>query len=55
MVFYDQNFKPNDPAHGWNGYHHGKLMLPAVFVYYARILLIDGRELLYKGDITLVR
>ena len=55
MVFRDVNFQPNDPKHGWNGYHHGKLMTPAVFVYYAEIELIDGRTLLFKGDITIVR
>ncbi len=55
MVFTDGNFQPNDPAHGWGGRLHGKLMDPAVFVYYAEILLIDGRVLLYKGDVTLVR
>ncbi len=55
MVFYDRNFQPNDPAHGWNGYHQGKLMVPAVFAYYAKILLIDGRVLMYKGDVTLLR
>lgn len=55
MVFQDRNFMPNDPRHGWDGYFHGKLMNPAVFVYFAEIELIDGRRLLYKGDITLVR
>lgn len=55
MVFTDSNFQPNDPAHGWSGYHNGRLMTPAVFVYYAEISLIDGRRLLYKGDVTLVR
>jgi gliding motility-associated-like protein len=55
MVFTDSNFQPNDPAHGWTGYHNGRLMTPAVFVYYAEISLIDGRKLLYKGDVTLVR
>ncbi|MFM8372815.1 MAG: gliding motility-associated C-terminal domain-containing protein, partial [Bacteroidota bacterium] len=55
MVFTDANFQPNDPAHGWTGYHNGRLMTPAVFVYYAEISLIDGRKLLYKGDVTLVR
>jgi len=55
MVFSDQNFQPNDPAHGWNGRHKDKLLVPAVFVYYAEIRLIDGRVLLYKGDVTLVR
>ncbi|MDO8367239.1 MAG: gliding motility-associated C-terminal domain-containing protein [Saprospiraceae bacterium] len=55
MVFTDQNFQPNDPSHGWNGRHKDKLMTPAVFVYYAEIRLIDGRVLLFKGDVTLVR
>lgn len=55
MVFTDSNFQPNDPAHGWDGRLRGKLMVPAVFVYYAEIRLIDGRVLLYKGDVTLVQ
>jgi hypothetical protein len=55
MVFQRRNFQPNDPRFGWDGYFNGKLMNPAVFVYYAEIELIDGRRLLYKGDITLVR
>ncbi len=55
MVFTDQNFQPNDLSHGWNGRAKGLLMVSAVFVYYAEIRLIDGRVLLYKGDVTLVR
>ena len=55
MVFTDSDFQPNDPAHGWDGRLRGKLMVPAVFVYYAEIRLIDGRVLLYKGDVTLVQ
>lgn len=54
MVFRDYNFQPNDPKHGWDGFRDGKIMDPAVFVYYAEIELIDGRKLLYKGDVTLV-
>jgi gliding motility-associated-like protein len=55
MVFQDKNFLPNDPAHGWDGRINGKDMMPAVFVYWSEIELIDGRRILYKGDITLVR
>lgn len=55
MVFQDRNFQPNDPAHGWDGRVGGKAQTPAVFVYFAEIKLIDGRTLLYKGDVTLVR
>ncbi len=55
MVFQDRNFLPNDPAHGWDGRVNGKNLTPAVFVYWSEIELIDGRRILYKGDITLVR
>lgn len=55
MVFQARNFQPNDPAYGWNGRLQGRLMDPAVFAYYAEIQMIDGRVLLYKGDVTLVR
>ncbi len=55
MVFQAQNFQPNDPKYGWDGRFRGNLLNPAVFVYYAEIELVDGRRLLYKGDVTLVR
>lgn len=55
MVFEDYNFQPNDPAHGWDGFNKGKLLPPAVFVYTAEALMIDGRIILLKGDITIVR
>lgn len=55
MIFTDGGFMPNDPAHGWTGRFRGKMMDPAVFVYYAEIRLIDGRVLLFKGDVTLVQ
>jgi hypothetical protein len=55
MVFQDYNFQPNDPGHGWNGQLNNKYLTPGVFVYYAEVLLIDGRIILFKGDVTLVR
>lgn len=54
-VFEAYNFPPNNPAYGWNGYHRGKLLSPAVFVYYAEVEMIDGTLHLIKGDVTLVR
>jgi gliding motility-associated-like protein len=54
-VFSASNFQPNDPAYGWDGVHGGKPMQPGVFVYYIEIRLIDGRKLLLKGDVTIVR
>ncbi len=57
MVHQATNFQPNDPSYGWKGQlgSTGKPLTPAVFVYYAVIELIDGRILLYEGDVTLVR
>ncbi|HOY06432.1 MAG TPA: choice-of-anchor L domain-containing protein [Saprospiraceae bacterium] len=55
MVFERENFPPNDPQFGWNGRIKGKLMDPAVFVYYAVVDIIDGRIVVKMGDITLVK
>lgn len=55
MVFQRQNFQPNIPDLGWDGTHNGNPMNPGVFAYYAEIKMIDGRTLLYKGDVTIVR
>ncbi|MBP6185460.1 MAG: choice-of-anchor L domain-containing protein [Saprospiraceae bacterium] len=53
-VFKAENFQPNDETYGWNGLHQGETMNPAVFVYYAKVRLIDGRILTIKGDVNLM-
>jgi len=55
MMFSDEDFSPNDRAHGWDGTHRGVFMDPGVFVYYAEVLLIDGRLIKFKGDVSLLR
>jgi len=55
LVHEAENFEPNDPNLGWDGYLRGKVMDPAVFVYYAEVELIDGTVIFLKGDITLLR
>jgi gliding motility-associated-like protein len=55
LVFQNYNFQPNDPSEGWDGRLNDRSLSPAVFVYYAEVKLIDGRIILYKGDVTLVR
>ncbi|MEM9837453.1 MAG: gliding motility-associated C-terminal domain-containing protein, partial [Bacteroidota bacterium] len=54
-VFQNYDFMPNDPVQGWNGTHRGETLNPAVFVYVAVVVMDDGRKVVYKGDITLVR
>ncbi len=55
MLFEQVDFQPNNPAHGWDGWFHGRPLNPAVFVYYAEIEMIDGEIIIYKGDITLIK
>ena len=45
---------PNDAAHGWDGTIKGKKMNPSVFVYAAEIEFVDGKTILYKGDLTIL-
>lgn len=55
MVFEKYNFQPNDPTQGWDGTLNGKIMTPAVFVYFAEVKFKDGKTVLFKGDVTLQR
>lgn len=55
IVWEYYNFIPNDPASGWDGYHRGQSMNPAVFAYFAEIEFIDGTVKLFEGDVTLTR
>ena len=49
------NFQPNDESQGWDGRFRGRLLDPAVFVYYVEVEFADGRVFPYKGDVTLIR
>ncbi len=57
QVFLQENYVP-DPAQtdGWNGTfgNTGRKLDPGVFVYYAKARFIDGKEIEYKGTITLM-
>ncbi len=55
QLFEQFNFPPNDPVFGWDGSLRGKLLNPAVFVYWTEIEFIDGTTELFKGDLTLVK
>ena len=52
-VFTRYNFQPNDPVHGWDGTLRGAELDPAVFVYYAKVEMIDGRIEFFEGDVFL--
>ncbi len=54
-VYEQHGFPPNDPFHGWDGMHRGKLMNTGVYVYYIEVEFLDGEVVPYKGDITLMK
>lgn len=53
LVFEKNNFQPNDPSTGWNGFFKGKKMNPAVFVFFAKIKYTNGETEIMKGDLFL--
>ncbi len=54
-IFEVKDALPNDPTFGWDGRMKGEKVNPAVFVYVAEIEFIDGRKIIYKGDVTVSR
>jgi len=55
LVFKEEHFAPNRSENGWNGRFKGEIMGSAVFAYYAKVLFIDGRVEVVKGDVLLLR
>ena len=50
-----ENFQPNIPELGWDGYFLGKPVNPAVFAFVAEVELIDGSLKTLSGDVTVLR
>ena len=55
MVFHGTDLIPNLEKSGWDGSFRGKTALSGVFTWVAVLEFVDGEELMYKGDVTLVR
>jgi gliding motility-associated-like protein len=55
MIFQQNDFMPNDPATGWDGFFQGEALQPGVFVYWVEIYFVDGFKQVFKGDVTLMR
>lgn len=39
----------------WDGHYRGRMMDPGTYVYAVRVRFIDGQELIYRGDVQIVR
>ena len=58
QVFFQETMTPADAlleVNGWNGTFRTEDMSPGVYVYKVLVEFIDGEEILYEGDITLIR
>lgn len=55
QVFANSDFKPNDPAQGWDGSFKGENCLPGVYVYWLEAQSLNGIIIQLEGDITLIR
>ncbi|MCC6816069.1 MAG: gliding motility-associated C-terminal domain-containing protein, partial [Saprospiraceae bacterium] len=55
LIWQKEQFPTSDPSQGWNGRFHDKPVLPGVYVWMAKVLLPDHREIILKGDVTVVK
>lgn len=54
-VFEAHNIPPNDPVFGWNGMNKGTKATPGVYVYQVLATMKDGKTIVRKGTVTLIR
>jgi len=45
----------NSGTPGWDGTFNGKPVDSGVYTYFAEVTLIDGEEVIVRGDVTLLR
>ena len=57
LLYEREAFLPDNDnfSEGWDGRFNGDYVNPGVFVYLAEVRFLDGRVLLYRGDVTVVR
>jgi gliding motility-associated-like protein len=54
-VFERVDFPLNDESMGWDGSVKGTAMPPEVYVFVAVVEFVDGKVLIFKGSVTLMR
>ena len=56
LLFSEEDVPLNDfgQAPGWDGTFKGRLVSQGVYVYVCEVTFLDGRTLLYKGDVTVM-
>lgn len=54
-VFEQTNFPTNEVTMGWDGTANGQILNPGTYAYVAKVLFVDGVEMVYHGDINLIK
>jgi len=55
MVFKKENFLPNDKYSGWDGYYNGRLADAGAYVYIVEVTCNEGKPVVVKGTVMLIR
>lgn len=55
LVFENKNFDPDNVPEGWDGNFNNRPAQNGVYIYQVKVVFVDGEELLYGGDVTLMR
>jgi gliding motility-associated-like protein len=55
MLYVGKDLPLNNESKGWDGTFNDTKLNPDVFAFFAVIRFIDGEEIVYKGDITLLK
>jgi gliding motility-associated-like protein len=55
QVYQSEGFIPNRESVGWDGTFRGEPMGAALFVYFTEVELVDGRTMVFKGEVMLMR
>ena len=54
-VYEERNLPLGENSRGWDGTFRGQTLNADVFAFYAVVRFIDNKEILYEGDITIMR
>lgn len=55
LLWEGKDLPPNNPGTGWQAQSSGRAVNPGVYVYAAELLFEDGKTILFKGDVTVVK
>lgn len=55
LLYFEKELSPGDITNGWKGIVNGKNAEQGVYIVEALVTLVDGSEVIYVGDLTLIR